>query len=120
MKTEINGDWVGYLKRFKLPTAKAFIYPLRAAGIIFGILLGISVILYLLPVKPIVQFIPLMSGILISMGFYIKIHYKMFWERVLEESKGFFADLIMWIYYIVICILSVMPACWGLNNVFNE
>ena len=40
----------------------------------------------------------------------VKVLYKDFWNVVLEESKGFFADLIMWVYYFVVCALSLAPA----------
>jgi hypothetical protein len=43
-------------------------------------------------------------------GFYVKVLYKDFWNVVLEESKGFFADFIMWVYYFVVCALSLAPA----------
>ena len=35
MRTEINGDFNGYVQRFRLPSSKCFIMPLKQVGIIF-------------------------------------------------------------------------------------
>lgn len=37
MKTEIQGDFWGYARRFKLPSSKSFKYPLKSAGIILAV-----------------------------------------------------------------------------------
>ena len=33
MKTEINNDWKGYLRRFKMPSTKALLWPLKYIAI---------------------------------------------------------------------------------------
>lgn len=108
MNTEINGNWGAYIKRFQLPSKKCFIYPLKSALIIFSAQLVVSTV-YFLPIVPFAKFLILFFVLMTSVFFYIKVHYLEFWNKVLEESKGFFADLIMWIYYIVICIISICP-----------
>ena len=43
------------------------------------------------------------------LSYYIKVLYKEFWNYVLVESLGFFADLLMWLYYFVLTIISLSP-----------
>ena len=47
---------------------------------------------------------------LLMIGFYVKVLYKDFWNVVLEESKGLFADLLMWVYYFAVCAVSLAPS----------
>jgi len=109
MKTEINGDFKGYVTRFKMPSLNCFIYPLKSAGIIFIIQLVLSGLFYAIGTSKATFFILLMQ-VLLMIGYYIGVHYKQFWNVVLEESKGLFADLLMWLYYIIICVISLMPS----------
>lgn len=43
MKTEIQGDFIGYFLRFKMPSTRCFSMPLKSAGLIF-LLSGILII----------------------------------------------------------------------------
>ena len=47
---------------------------------------------------------------LLMVGYYIEVLKNDFWNVVLEESKGLFADMLMWIYYIILCVFSLIPA----------
>ena len=47
---------------------------------------------------------------LLMVGYYIGVLKNDFWNIVLEESKGLFADMLMWIYYIILCVFSLIPA----------
>ena len=108
MKTEINGNWGAYIKRFQLPSKKCFQYPIRCAVIIFIAQLIASMVIFT-PFIPFAKFLILFFVLMTSVFFYIKVHYQEFWNKVLEESKGFFADLIMWVYYMLICCISICP-----------
>lgn len=46
MKTEIQGDFIGYFLKFKMPSRKCFHMPLKSVGIIFFIQLLFASILY--------------------------------------------------------------------------
>ena len=109
MKTEIQGDFIGYVKRFKLPTAKCFSLPLKSALVIFLVTLISSCGLWLFN-APKSGALFLIVECLAIVVFYIKILYKDFWNIVLEESKGLLPDIMMWIYYFAICIISMAPA----------
>lgn len=109
MKTEIQGNFKGYLTRFKLPSPKCFKMPLKSVGIIFSIQLLLASIFYLIGINKATLFIMLMQC-MAMMGYYIGVLKNDFWNIVLEESKGLFADLIMWVYYIVLCVTSLLPA----------
>lgn len=109
MKTEIQGDFLGYLGRFKMPSAQCFKFPLKSAAIVFLVQLVSAVLLGLIGFSAATAIIMLLEC-LFMIGFYIKVLYRDFWNVVLEESKGFFADLIMWMYYFVVCALSLVPA----------
>lgn len=85
MKTEINGDFKGYVTRFKMPSLNCFIYPLKSAGIIFIIQLVLSGLFYAIGTSKATFFILLMQ-VLLMIGYYIGVHYKQFWNVVLEES----------------------------------
>lgn len=45
MKTEIQGDFIGYFLRFKMPSTRCFSMPLKSAGLIFLFELVLSGIL---------------------------------------------------------------------------
>ena len=109
MKTEIQGDFMGYILRFKMPSKKCFSMPLKSAGLIFLFELILSGVLILLGVQTWSIVLSLMVCMM-AIGYYIGVLYKDFWNIVLEESKGFFADIIMWSYYMAICAMSLSPA----------
>lgn len=109
MKTEIQGDFLGYLGRFKMPSAQCFKFPLKSAAIVFLVQLVSAVLFGLIGLSAATAIIMLIEC-LFMIGFYVKVLYKDFWNVVLEESKGFFADLFMWVYYFVVCALTLTPA----------
>jgi len=109
MKTEIQGDFKGYICRFKLPSARSFTYPLKSAAIVLLIQTISAVLLGFINMGPATAIILLLECLLI-IGFYVKVLYKEFWNVVLEESKGLFADLLMWVYYFVVCAASLIPS----------
>ena len=109
MKTEIQGDFWGYVTRFKLPSAKCFKYPLKSAVVAFLVQLATAGLFALISLSPATGIIMLLECLLI-LGYYVKVLYKDFWNVVLEESKGLFADLLMWVYYFAICALTLTPA----------
>lgn len=109
MKTEIQDDFIGYILRFKLPSKECFIKPLKKAGIILLLELILSGIIYLVGIQT-WSLVLSLSVCMFIIGYYVGVLYKDFWNVVLEESKGLFADLIMWIYYIAICVISLSPA----------
>ena len=109
MNTEVQGDFWGYVTRFKLPSAKCFKYPLKSALVAFLVQLVTAVLLGLVSLSPATAIIMLLECLLF-VGYYVKVLYKEFWNVVLEESKGLFADLLMWVYYFAICALTMTPA----------
>lgn len=109
MRTEIQGDFKGYLTRFKMPSSKCFKMPIKSCLIIFLIQLVFSISFYMIENAPILQVLLLLEC-MFMVSYYIAVLYKDFWNVVLEESKGLFADGIMWLYYIVLCILSLSPS----------
>ena len=109
MNTEIQGDFKGYVCRFKLPSAKCFTFPLKSTAIAFLIQAVSAVLLGVISIGPATAIILLLECLLM-IGFYVKVLYKEFWNNVLEESKGLFADLLMWVYYIFLCALSFIPS----------
>ena len=109
MKTEIQGDFKGYFLRFQLPSKRCFSMPLKSAGLIFVVELIASGILFSLGIELWSVVLSLVLSML-AVGYYIGVLYKDFWNVVLEESKGLFADVIMWIYYMAICAISLSPA----------
>ena len=109
MATEIRGDLKGYLIRFELPSLKCFMMPLKSVGIIFIIELILSIAFIIIGVSKGTNLIMLLQCMLM-VGYYIGVLKNDFWNIVLEESKGFLADLIMWIYYIIVCIISLSPS----------
>ena len=70
MKTEINGDFKGYLTRFKLPSAKYFKMPLKNVGIIFFIEAVLCGIFILIGINRATLMIMLMQCLLM-VGYYI-------------------------------------------------
>jgi hypothetical protein len=109
MKTEIQGDFLGYLTRFKMPSAQCFKFPLKSAASVFLVQLISAALFGLIGFSAATAIIMLLECLFV-IGFYVKVLYKDFWNVVLEESKGFFADLIMWVYYFLICALTLTPA----------
>lgn len=109
MKTEIQGDFKGYFFRCKFPSRKCFAMPLKSAGVIFLAELILSGLLILIGIQTWSIVISLILCLL-AIGYYIGVLYKDFWNIVLEESKGFLPDAFMWIYYMVICAISLSPA----------
>lgn len=109
MATEIRGDLKGYLRRFELPSLKCFMMPLKSVSIIFIIELILSIAFIIIGVSKGTNLIMLLQCMLM-VGYYIGVLKNDFWNIVLEESKGFLADLIMWIYYIIVCIISLSPS----------
>lgn len=109
MKTEVQGDFWGYVTRFKLASATCFKFPLKSALVVFLVQLVTAALLALIGFSPATAIIMLLECLLM-IGYYVKVLYKDFWNVVLEESKGLFADLIMWIYYLLTCALSLVPA----------
>lgn len=109
MKTEINGDFKGYLTRFKLPSAKCFKMPLKNFGIIFLIEAALCGVFLLIGINRATLLIMLMQSLLM-VGYNVGVLKDDFWNIVLEESKGLFADMLMWIYYIILCVFSLIPA----------
>ena len=101
MKTEINGDWKGYLKRFKLPSRQIMLLPL-------GKLSACLVIQIVACVLASVTHVLMLVVSSLILGAFLYAVYKQFWEVVLEESKGFFADALMWLYYIVLVFLTIV------------
>lgn len=109
MKTEIQGDFKGYFLRCKFPSKKCFTMPLKSASIVLLtelILLGLFILIGI-PTWSVV--ISLMLCLL-AVGYYIGVLYKDFWNIVLEESKGFLPDMVMWVYYMTLFAISLSPA----------
>lgn len=109
MKTEIQGDFKGYIFRCKFPSKSCFVMPLKSVGLIFLIELVLSGVLMLFNAQLFCVVVMLISCLL-AIGYYIGVLYKDFWNIVLEESKGFLPDAIMWIYYMSLCAISLLPA----------
>ena len=101
MKTEINGDWKGYLKRFKLPSRKVLLEPLKY----FAICLVVQVVFCVL--ASVTHILLLVVSSLI-VGAFLYSAFKILGEVVLEEAKGFWADTLMWFYYLVLVLLTVV------------
>ena len=109
MATEIRGDLKGYFRRFELPSLKCFVMPLKSVGIIFLIEIILSIAFIMICISKGTNLIMLLQCMLM-VGYYIGVLKNDFWNIVLEESKVFFADLIMWIYNIIVCIISLSPS----------
>ena len=109
MKTEIQGDFKGYFFRCKFPGKKCFSMPLKSAGIIFLLELVMSSVLVLIaPIN--VDIVLMLISCMLAVGYYIGVLYKDFWNIVLDESKGFLPDMMMWIYYMAVCAISLSPS----------
>lgn len=118
---EINGDWKGYLKRFQMPSKATLRLPLFRMTICFLLQLPIVFICWYYREVGFPIVLLAMVTILGILSYYIKILYKEFWNYVLVESLGFFADLLMWFYYFILTILSLLPiivffVMFGLRN----
>lgn len=110
MRTEINGDFKGYIQRFRLPSSKCFIMPLKQVGIIFLIEMILTGLFLLIGINKITIIVMLLQC-MFMVGYYVTVLKDDFWNIVLEDSKGLFADLLMWTYYITLCVVSLSPAC---------
>lgn len=119
MQTEINGDWIGYAKRFHMPSIKVLKYPLKSIGILLTIQIVVSGLFVFLPIPPIAKLIPIFAVMMFAVFYYAKVHWKTFWNVVLEESKGLIPDLLMWLYYFVICIVSIIPSFFALTYILK-
>ncbi len=107
--SEINGDWKGYLKRFQMPCKKTLRLPLFRMTLVFLFQLPMALLCWYYHE---VGFPIILLALVTVMGilsYYIKVLYKEFWNYVLVESLGFFADLLMWLYYFVLTIISLSP-----------
>ena len=108
MKTEIQGDFKGYFLRCKFPTKKCFSMPLKSVGLIFGVEFVLACVLMLIGIQVWGVVLVLVSCML-AIGYYIGVLYNDFWNIVLEESKGFFPDVVMWVYYMTLFAISLSP-----------
>lgn len=108
MKTEINGDFKSYFLRLKLTSKKCFLLPIKSAMIILLIQLLLVGVLSFFDTS-FVSILLLFVDVILMLSYYFKVLYKDFWNIVLEESKGLFADLFMWAYYILVCLISLSP-----------
>ena len=107
--SEINGDWKGYLKRFQMPCKKTLRLPLFRMTICFMLQLPIVFICWYYREFGFPIILLVLTTTLGIISYYIKVLYKEFWNYVLVESLGFFADLLMWFYYFVLTVLSLSP-----------
>ncbi len=119
MKTEINGNWIDYAKRCRFPGKKAFLYPLKHTAVLFGIQLVVSAVFAFLPLKSVIRLVPVFFVLFFALSYYIKVHWHTFWNVVLEDSKGLLPDLIMWLYYVVICLISIVPSLAALAYIMS-
>lgn len=110
MKTEIDGNWLAYAKRCRFPGKKAFRLPLKHACILFLVQLVVAVVFVFLPLKPVVRLVPVFFVLFFALSYYIKVHWHTFWNVVLDDSKGLIPDFVMWLYYVVICLISILPS----------
>ena len=56
------------------------------------------------------KIVPVFAAMMLAVSFYIKVHYRLFWNIVLVDSKGLVPDLLMWLYYILIGLISISPS----------
>jgi hypothetical protein len=101
MKTEINNDWKGYLSRFKMPSTKALLWPLKYVAICLPIQ---AICCYLATISNVLMLV--MSSMIMVVFLYAV--FRHLWEVVLEEAKGFWADAMMWLYYIAIVFVTLL------------
>lgn len=108
MKTEINGDRKAYVKRFRLPGKKIWLMPLKW----FGISLAVQIVAIIMAINT--NVLPIIVSSMIN-GTFLYVAGKEFWNVVLEESKGLWADLLMWLYYTLLfaitIVLPLVAAC---------
>ena len=109
MRTEINGNIKGYIQRFRLPSSKCFTMPLKQVGIISLIEMILTGLFLLVGISKVTIIIILIQS-LFMVSYYVTVLKDDFWNIVLEDSKGLLADLLMWIYYIALCVISLFPA----------
>ena len=83
--------------------------PLKSVGLIFGVEIVLASLLMLIGVQ-VWGVVLMLISCMIAIGYYIGVLYKDFWNIVLEESKGFFPDLVMWVYYVLLCAISLTPS----------
>lgn len=109
MKTEIQGNWKDYVKRFRLPPMKVLLIPIKRFSIclilqiVFG---GITLLMSENGLNPGALLFLIVSSMVI--GGYLYAVYKEFWNVVLEASKGLWADVLMWIYYAICTFVIVI------------
>ena len=108
MKTEINGDRKAYVKRFQLPGKKCWLMPLKW----FGFSLVVQIVAVFIAINT--NVLPIIVSSMIN-GTFLYAAGKEFWNVVLEESKGLWADLLMWLYYAlffaITIVLPLVVAC---------
>lgn len=114
MKAGREVPFCTYISRCRFPSAKAFVFPLRSAAIIFAVQLLLLLIFQITDANPIVQLLAFVFTFTFSVSYYVKFNASEFWNKVLEESLGLFPDFIMWCYYILIAVISVAPGIVGL------
>ena len=83
--------------------------PLKSAGLIFGIEFVLACVLMLIGIK-VWGVVLMLASCMLAIGYYIGVLYKDFWNIVLDESKGLFPDMVMWVYYMVLFAISLSPA----------
>lgn len=110
MRTEINGDIKGYISRFELPSSRCFTMPLKHVGIIFLIEFLLTSLFLFIGFNKVTIIIMLLQSMFV-IGCHVAVLKADFWNIVLEESRGLFADLLMWVYYVALCVISLAPAC---------
>ena len=83
--------------------------PLKSVGLIFGVECLLASLLMLIGIQGWGVVLMLVSCMM-AIGYYIGVLYKDFWNIVLDESKGLFPDMVMWVYYMVLFAISLSPA----------
>ena len=121
METEIKGDWKGYLKRFHLPDIRIFKGPLLGFGVCLLLQVVFSVIACCIstsqPLSGNAWILICVSSLII--GTFLYAIFRNFWNVILEESKGFWADVLMWVLYIILTLVSVVLPVWIVLHLFH-
>lgn len=109
MKTEIDGNWHKYTKRFQLPPRRIWVLPLKWFGISSLIQVAAMFVAIYTNILVLIVSSMIVGAFLYAAG-------KEFWNIVLEESKGFWADVIMWMYYAFLFSITIgIPLAIGLK-----